>query len=791
MLLILRTLICAACLLTAGMEAVWAQVEGRLSGVVRDAAGNVLAGAAVTVAGTVQAPPRTVVTDDLGGYVLGSLPPGRYVVTAALEGFEPRATRIDIEGPVTLDLILVPSLLSEKVTVTATKAGGADIHSTPIAVTVVPERELGQLGIRSVEGLAGVVPAVTMSQHTGAAQVTIRGIGTNSTVVGADPSSTVHLDGVYLGRPVMVLMELLNVERVEILRGPQGTLYGRNSVGGTINIVTRAPTNALETNVRLEAGNYDNLRVEGSVSGPVIKHKVMGNVAFLRGTRDGFVTDLEHPAHSLGSEDTWVGRGQLRAVLGADSELLLSADYGRLGGVPLTYAKPIVAKPEFSFDAPDRLWDVRASHLASGDNHQRGAAARLTFRVDQATTLTSLTAYRRSDYRFFIDSDSTELPVLTSDVPDLQRQVSQEVTLSQHRPKLTWLAGAFFFDDQNEGQVEITVFSRGTQTRPFAAVGARAWALFGQAVCKVSRRVSLTGGARYTHEQKDLDSTGGEYVIGTTVLNSQASFYDFVDTASYEAWTPKASIDVQLSADRFAYLSATRGFKSGGFNITAQEPGKAFAPEFAWSYEGGLKQTMAGGRVRANTALFYNAYRNLQVQSFVRPAVIDISNAGAATIRGLEVEVDAAAGRGLQLAGHVSWLDATYDRYLATVPGGASIDAAGHRLNNAPEWSGSGSALYEFVIDGIGTASVRGVAAWQSRVFFTPSNDAVETQRAYGLVHLRAGFEPRSRRWEIAVYVRNAGNREYITGTANVPPTAFTARPGEPRHWGTQLTIRR
>jgi iron complex outermembrane receptor protein len=793
MLLSLRTLVCAACLLAARVDAASAQPAGRLAGVVRDATGSVLPGVTLTVAGPALTAPRTVVTDDQGRYVLDSLPAGHYLVTSALSGFEPRTAEVDVDvegGSATLDLVLAVSSFSERITVTATKTGAADIQSTPIAVTVLPARTLEQLEIQTVEGLAGVVPAVTISQHTGAAQVTIRGIGTNSTVVGADPSSTVHLDGVYLGRPVMVFMDLLNVERIEVLRGPQGTLYGRNSVGGTINIVTRQPTNTLETSVRLTAGNYDKLRAEGAISGPLVRNKVMGNFAFLRGTRNGFVTDLDHPDRSLSSEDTWAGRGQVRLVFGTHSELLLSGDYGRFDGIPLTYAKPIMAKPGFNFDNPTSLWQVRTSHLTSGKNMQQGASAKLAVRLNAATTLTSLTAYRKSDYRFFIDSDSTELPVLTSDVPDRQHQVSQEVTLVQHKSKLIWIAGAFFFADHNEGQVEITVYPRRTQIRPFATVRGNAWALFGQATYRVSSRVSLTGGVRYTDEQKHLNNIGGEYVIGTAILNNPASFYDFVDSATYHAWTPKGSIEVQASRNTFVYFSATRGFKSGGFNITAQEPGKAFGPEFAWSYEGGLKRTMAGGRVRANTAMFYNAYRDLQVQSFVRPAVIDISNAGAASIKGLEVEVAATAGRVVQFAGNVSWLEATYDRYLARGPGGTTFDAAGNRLNNAPEWSGGGSAVYEFATGRSGTASVRGDVSWQSRVFFTPVNDAIETQHAYGLLHLRAGFEPRSRRWEMAVYVRNAGNREYITGTANVPPTAFTARPGEPREWGTQFTVR-
>jgi iron complex outermembrane receptor protein len=792
----LESIVRVVCLIALGTVVASAQPRGELAGVVRDTTGSLLPGVTVTVTGADLAAPRTVVTNEHGRYELDKLPAGRYLVTTALSGFEPRTSEVDVdEGPATLDLVLAVSSFSERVTVTATKTGAADIQSTPIAITALPARTIDQLGIQTVEGLAGFVPTLTVSQHTGAAQVTIRGIGTNSTVVGADPSSTVHLDGVYLGRPAMVFADFLNVERVEVLRGPQGTLYGRNSVGGTINIVTRQPTNTVETSVRLTAGNYHKLRADGAVSGPLIKNKVMGNFAFLHGTREGFVHDLDHPDHSLGSEDTWAGRAHLRIVLGTQSELVLSGDYGRFDGAPLTYAKPIAAKPDFKvpFDSPSSLWTVRTSDLTSGKNIQQGASAKLAVRLNGTTTLTSLTAYRRSNYRFFIDADATELQLQTSDVPDVQRQVSQELTLVQRTPKLTWIGGVFFFDEHNEGQVEITVHPA-VQIRPFAKIGTKARAMFGQATYSLARRVSLTGGVRFTDEQKDLDNTGGVYRLGTAILADLTSFYDYVDNATYQAWTPKGSIQVQVSRDTFVYVSATRGFKSGGFNQfnpTAPEPERAFNPEFAWSFEGGLKRTMAGGRVRVNTAVFSNDYRELQVQSFLRPGVIDISNAGSATIRGIEVEAAAAAGRGVHLAGHVSWLDAIYDRYVARGPGGATRDAAGNRLNNAPEWSGSGSAVYELATGRAGTASVRGDLSWQSRVFFTPVNDAIETQRTYGLLHLRAGFEPQNRRWEIAVYVRNLGNQEYITGTANVPLPAITGRPGEPRHWGTQFTLRR
>jgi iron complex outermembrane receptor protein len=377
-------------------------------------------------------------------------------------------------------------------------------------------------------------------------------------------------------------------------------------------------------------------------------------------------------------------------------------------------------------------------------------------------------------------------------VPDLQRQVSQELTVAQRTPTLAWTAGAFFYDDRDRGRTEITDLVRGVQMRPFSTISANAWALFGQATYSVSSRVSLTGGLRYSDEEKDAQNRGGTYLRGTSTLAIPATFYAFVDRATFRAWTPRASVQVQPSRDTFVYVSAARGFKSGGFNASASERGRAFGPELAWSYEGGVKRTLAGGRARANAAVFYNDYRDLQVLSFVLPGLLDIRNAASATITGVEVEVAAAAWRGLQLAGNVSWLDATYDRFLAVGPGNVTADAAGKRLNNAPAWSGSGSAAYELAAGRTGTASVRGDVSWQSRVFFSPFNDAIESQPAYALVHLRAGFEPRNRRWELAVYARNLRNREYVTGIANaVQLPAIIGRPGEPRQWGTQLTIRR
>ncbi len=783
-----RTFLIAGCLLVSGVPAAWSQPTGQLSGVVRDTMGGALPGVevSVTIAGGVA--PRTSLTDGRGRYEVGALPPGRYTVAASLGGFQPQAGDVDIDsGRATLDLVLSVSTVLEKVTVTATKTGTADIQTTPIAVTAVPARTLEQLGVNTVEGLAGLVPSMTVSHFAGLAQVSIRGIGTNVLIAGSDPSSTIHLDGVYLARPAMLFMDFLNVEQVEVLRGPQGTLYGRNSVGGTINIVSRQPTNTLEGSARLTAGGHAKLRAEAAVSGPLVKDKVMANVAVIRDTRNGYVQDLDHLDHPLGSVDNWAGRGQVRVVFSPRNELLVSADYGRFDGVPLRESKPILAKPGYSFDNPDSPWAVRASDLASGQNTQKGASAKLTVQLNSTTTLNSLSAYRTSDQRLFMDADGTELQLQASEVPDVQHQVSEEVTVIQRLPRLTWIGGAFLFDEDVDAEVRITVYPA-IQLRPFSTGGAHAGALFGQATFNVSRRVSLTGGARYTAERKVLHTTGGAYLLGTDIVADPRSVSAFDGRATFHAWTPKGGVQMQVSDDTFAYVSAARGFKSGGFNPGT--PGETVTPEFAWTYEGGVKRLLAGGRARVNTAVFYTDYQDLQVLAFLRPGVPDISNAASAGIAGVEVEAAASAWRGVQLAGSVSWLDATYQRYLAVGPGGVTGDVAGHRLNNAPEWSGNGSAAFEFATGRAGFGSVRCDVSGQSRVFFTPFNTGIETQGPYALVHLRAGFEPRHRRWEVSVFVRNLANQEYLTSTANVPLPAFSGQPGEPRMWGTQFTLR-
>ncbi len=191
-----------------------------------------------------------------------------------------------------------------------------------------------------------------------------------------------------------------------------------------------------------------------------------------------------------------------------------------------------------------------------------------------------------------------------------------------------------------------------------------------------------------------------------------------------------------------------------------------------------------------NASIFFNDHTSLQILAFLQPGVVTITNPPAATIKGLEIEAVIGLGTPLQLQSTAAWLDARYGRYQVLDAELVTRDVAGKRLNNAPQWSGATAVLCMLRPHRGRTLSLRGGVTWQSRVFFTPVNDDIETRSRYGQLHGRAAYGPLNQRWELAAYVRNATGTSYITGTVSVPRTAFVARPGEPRNWGTELTIR-
>jgi iron complex outermembrane receptor protein len=760
-----------------------------VSGWVLDQTGAPLPGVTVTVRG---ARTWTAQTDTTGAFELRELPPGDYSVTAGLTGFETATRAVTLQPGSRLSLSLMLSVaILEQVVVTAAKSGDADIQMTPMAVSAVSHDELTRLSIRTIEQVVPLLPSVTFTQNSSFGQLSIRGIGTNAVNAGGDPSSAIYIDGVYLARPAMAFADLLDLDRVEVLRGPQGTLYGRNAVGGALNLVSKAPTNDTDMSVRLSAGNFAERRAEARLSGALKRNRIMGSVSIARGVRDGYVSDLDHPDHPLGGDDLTAARGQLRFVFGRTTDLLVSSDVSDQRGTLLTFNKVLQVKPGWSIDNPSQLHQVRTSTLASSRIRQDGTSARLTAALSPSTTLVSLTAFRRLDNEFLVDADITELEVLETHNHERQHQWSEEVTLIHRLPRLTSIAGLFLFDEHDHQAVHVPQLLAGTQVvlGPRVDAGSAAW--FGQTTLAVTPTVSGTVGLRYTRERKTIDNAGGIEVVDPAIAVARPSSYAYSDSVLYTAWTPKFGVDVKLPRQTTAYVSATKGFKSGGFNLSSTVPGRAFGPESAWSYEGGVKTGLLNGRARLNLAAFHVDYTDLQVQAPVGIGVFDIRNAAAATIRGVEVEGASRIGRGLEVGGHMTWLDAIYERYVAVAIGGISGDVSGNRLNNAPEWAGR---LWTEWNVGVGTShrlSLAADATAQSTVYFTPFNDTIQRQLPYALLGTRAEFGPTHRRWAVNAYARNLTNTDYIMATFATSPVAFGGRPGASRQVGVQLVLQR
>ena len=257
-------------------------------------------------------------------------------------------------------------------------------------------------------------------------------------------------------RPVMVLGDFLDLERVEVLRGPQGTLYGRNAVGGAINLVTKPPTNTLDASARFVAGNLGTFRTEARLSGPIVRDRLLGSAAILRGVRDGFVRDLDHPDHPLGGEDVTAVRSKLHVVFNRRSNLLVSGDLTHQDPIPLTYAKVLAVKPGFQVDNPADLHEVRTSTLAEGRILQFGGTARFTATLPASTTLDEYDSLPEAGIRCRERRRHHRAGPDCRPLARGQHQWSEEVTISQQRAGLSWIAGLFLFKEVDRQPTSIT-----------------------------------------------------------------------------------------------------------------------------------------------------------------------------------------------------------------------------------------------------------------------------------------------------------------------------------------------
>lgn len=659
--------------------------------------------------------------------------------------------------------------LLEEVIVTAQKRE-SNLQDTPLSISALSGDTMEKIGIDTIEDFQFFVPGITVTNDS-MAIVNIRGIGTSAFGVATDPSTTVHIDGIYQPRPTTGYMDMFDVERVELLRGPQGVLFGRNSTGGTLNIVSKMPTEEFEGALRVTAGNLDKLAVDGTISGP-LSEKVQARFTLRQNQRDGRYTDVVTGA-TYQDQDTMAARATFVFDLADDFSLEVRGDINSddetgFPAVRASYEQDIIdagatiptGEDNVAFDtAPVNktdTWGLSAIATWEGNDY--------TFR--------SLTSFRKSEVDQVIDADATDLFLFDIGFTENSRSLTQELQLFNSNPdRLEWIVGMFFLNEDGDGGIDllfpdpaIIIEERNTTN---------AYAVFGQATYRVTDRLRATVGARYSLERKN-------YSFSTAVNGAAADAGAPSD--DWDSLTPRFSLDYDIAENVMGYLSATQGFKSGGFQLG---DAGSFDPEELWSYEAGVKSTLLDGRMRANVGVFSYDYTNLQVVEFIG-GVATTSNAGKASVEGLEAELALRVTDNFDINGTVAVMDAKYDLFFE---GGE--DFSGNRLANSPDLTYALGAQYTLDLNNGASLALRGDYAFRDDVDFKRNNLPQFRSDSYSLLNARATYITGDGRWELSLFGRNLTDDRYATyitvgrnaaseADINVPVTVH----GDPRQYG-------
>ena len=677
-----------------------------------------------------------------------------------------------------------------EVTVTAEKRESS-LQTTPIAIEVVAGAALEERMITNIEGLAATLPNVQFGANTGQARVSLRSLGTDVVGQGNEGRIAFHQDGVYLGHPEAQLLGFYDIERIEVLYGPQGTLYGRNATGGAINVITRAPTHDLNGYLHGEFGNYRATHFEGAVGGSILPG-VDGRLAFMTDDHAGYGRNL---FNGMGVDDnhTKSVRGKLRFDLGSHADLTVAADYMRerdrangyrlVGQAGLTPGAPPLKGLLYGGITTTDGWDVATD---SGPYDRRsfgGGTADLHVYLGEFN-LRSITAYRTQDVSLQTDLDQTTADLSQAYVTANAHTWSQELQLSRDFSRGSWMLGAFYYNDKFFGGTNL--IAPPAFLRPFPAslaltqgftltgyLGTEAYAGFVNLRYELTDALTLRAGVRYSSETKSVNEINVVDIVTpwppTEPFGSPCHPTDFAckhqtTSKSFASLKPSATLEYQPAERLMLYLTYATGFKSGGYNLgSAQAP---YNPEDIRDYEGGLKSAWLGGRIRLNAAMFYYKYRNLQLSKNFG-TVVQVVNASAATVKGAELNISALPTTNLKLETNVGLLDSKYDSFVtvdAARPSLGPLDLAGNHLTQAPRYTINLAAEYNIPIPS-GSVTFRAEERLIDKVYFTPYNLNNQSQSAYTKTNLFLRYKAADDHWNGALFVRNLESRRIKTNT--------------------------
>lgn len=740
-----------------------------------------------------------------------------------------------------------------EVTVTARRRA-ENVQDVPIAVQVTSGERLEQTGINTIAQLTQLAPTLqVLTPNPRNTALTIRGLGASYGLAndGLEQGVGVYIDQVYVSRPAIATTDFIDVEQVEVLRGPQGTLFGKNTTAGALNITTRDASNAFEAQVEGSYGSYDFRQAKATVSGPIIEDLLAFRVSYVGTWRDG---NVYNPVQRLDQNavDSQSWRAQLRYTPTGVLTVRLNADYTVQQPeccTQLYYTVGVTQKPANqqyaalaagknyqppSADIFDRLADVNDPIQA--DQWLSGLSAIVDYDLGWAT-LTTVAAHREWDWEPRNDRDYTALDVTRrSNNPSHQKQDSLEVRLASNGSnRVDWTAGLYWFD-QNVTTGGVTEYGADAaywllpaSNSPAAlldgytvfndsSIDTTSYAAFGQLTWKVTDRLRITPGLRYTKETKDgayaQITTGGLATTDPVLIsrrNGIARPQSFSAKTSDGSWSSQVAVAYDFTDAVHGYVTFSRGHKSGGINMTAlpltsaglpAQEAAVIDPERVTTYEAGLKTQLFDRFLTANAAVFATDVKDFQAN------VVDsgpgalrgyLANVEKVTVRGAELDLSTRRVGGFSAYANLAYTDGKYDSFrngpcpLERIGAStAACDLSGQDLPGVSKWAGSlGGEYRRSAAFGrlVGEAYAGVDASFRSAYFADASASRYTRLKGYELVNLRAGFKADAG-WEAFVAVRNAFDEEYVQNVTVVSGNSglVVGTPGDPRT--VSLTLR-
>jgi len=765
------------------------------------------------------------------------------------------------------------SRMLEEVVVTARRREEG-LQDAPLAVSAYTSDSLDYRGVTRLDELAKFAPGLTLENNpsfggaSNSAAIYLRGVGQKEFLPTTEPGVGLYVDGVYVARSVGAILDIVDVDRLEVLRGPQGTLFGRNTIGGAISITTVKPEpgEAFDAEVSVSAGTDDLFRLK-SVAHLPITDTLAARLSIASIKQDGYVDRTD--GTDLGDDDTLTGRlalawepnDRFRADIAFDvtqdrengpALQLVGIDYTDLSqlngvvvappppmafihnvtvgapapGVPCAVTDPagngITSNPASPNCFDDRYIGADGSNAgtspAYSDADVAGFSVSFDYKLTDAVTLKSVTAWRELDAEFARDGDHSPHRIATFYDDLEQEQFSQEFQLLGATDNLDWIVGVYYFneDGDNVNILDFTV----SNFRSGGQFDNEAWAVFAQATYDISDRLHLTLGGRYTEEEKSFlpdQVIFQNYFAGISQVLPPGHPLAALDAPFLQAgsrilplvekdieideFTPLVNLSYDATDHAMVYLSYSEGFKSGGFTQRVFPPVVAgftappgtpdldliptYDPEFVDVIEFGFKLDLMDNKVRLNGALFQTDYEDLQVQVFNSVAPVT-ENIGAATIEGVELEVMAAPGNGWFIEASLALLDASYD----DIDTGITLIGENFDFERVPETQASLGVSKEIALDDMGSLTLRADWSYRSDVYNDAYNTPLLKQDSYDLVDASIRWMNADADWTVTLYGRNLSDEEFLV--TGVYGTAFQAYEGlynRGRQW--QLEIRK